>query len=77
MKANHIPVRVRLTQRVKKLELREESCWRRVQGNPYLLCKHCFVSEVEESMGHKHGVGCPMRGLDKQIKYFKKLLQET
>lgn len=76
MKDNHIPAKDRIRQRIIKMEIKEDSAWVKIGGgNPYLKCKYCQVTNVQESLtGHYHG--CPLKGIDKQIAYFKKLLEQ-
>lgn len=77
MKANHVPVTDRLERRIQKLFQAEDDCWVKYGGgNPYRFCRHCLVSNVDETVkGHR--VGCRFRGFEKQVAHFKRLLAEA
>jgi hypothetical protein len=79
MRANHIPRRVRLESRISKLELRYEMghVLSPSSGNPYWCCKECGIHDPELSIRNgQHFRGCQRGGLQKEIAYYKKLLDE-
>lgn len=73
MKSNHLPVAIRLQNRIRKLQHRVDVSWYRERGNPYNLCKGCNAGEPSISVfGHRKG--CRVGGLEKQVTYYKGLL---
>lgn len=80
MKANHIPAKERLQQRIAKLEYSSDEAHvpshSRSSGNPYYMCKHCHIHDPELSIQGDHRVGCPLRGVKKQIAHYQRLLVE-
>lgn len=75
MKTNHIPRAERLARRISDLKNRLYNCMtpgRR--GNPYHKCRYCDLYSPQLSIDGGHPKGCPMRGMDKQIAYFERLL---
>lgn len=76
MKANRIPQKDRLQTRINLLYVREERAWVKFgDGNPYLKCRHCGVSNVQETIDGHH-TGCPIKGIYKEIEHYKKLLEQ-
>lgn len=79
MKNNHIPAAKRLKNRIYNLErqLDEVHIPSPTKGNPYWCCKVCGIYDPELSVRDgKHYSGCQAGGLPKQIKYYKKLLND-
>ena len=75
MKANHIPAERRLTNRISKLEMRLEEAFKTTRKRFYPYCRYCEKTNIQVSMdGHQSY--CPIKGLDKEIQYYKKLLEE-
>jgi hypothetical protein len=75
MRANHIPRAERLVRRISTLECRLYDCMvNGRRGNPYQKCRHCGLHSPQLSIDGGHPSGCPMRGMDKQIKHYKNLL---
>lgn len=73
MKANHIPVAERLQNRINKLEFRLEEGITRNRKRFYAYCKYCDRDIISIHMDGHHTF-CRLRGIDKQIAYFQKLL---
>lgn len=58
------------------MQIKEDSAWVKIGGgNPYLKCKYCQVTNVQET-SEGHHQGCPLKGIQKQIEHFQKLLNE-
>jgi len=79
MKANHTPRSERLLNRVRSLEHRRDSYHIESphRGNPYWCCKDCGIHDPQLSIQKgRHFRGCSMQGIDKQIAYFRRLLEE-
>jgi hypothetical protein len=78
MKANHVPRSERLKWRVWGLESRLEESRARKRGNPYYYCKGCGIHDPALYVpGGRHHKNCPYQGLEAQISYFKRLLEEA
>jgi hypothetical protein len=73
MKTNHVPRATRLLQRIYKLEELSSTSMARRGSNPYPICRHCNFSIVEVNL-RDHGKGCPVRGVEKQIAYYRSLI---
>ena len=81
MKANHVPRAKRLKSLISKLQNREDvnHIPSPSKGNPYWCCKECGIHDPERyttANNGEHRKGCSLRGLGKQIAYYKKLLAE-
>lgn len=75
MKANHIHVIDRLENRISKLECKKEASHVPIGGgNPYWKCSECDIADPELSVRGRHYKNCSMQGIEKQINYFKRLL---
>ena len=74
MKANHISAERRLTSRIWKLEARLDNAFKKTRKRFYPYCRHCEKTNVQVSMDG-HARYCPVRGLDQEIQYYKKLLE--
>ncbi len=80
MKSNHIPVSVRLKERIRNLQSRIDAAHVKSpsKGNPYWCCAECGIYDPQKSVNDgKHYKHCPIEGLDKQIEYYKRLLEEA
>ena len=78
MKANHIPVKYRLRQRIGKLQSRLDNCFIRRNGRFYEFCSDCELTNIQINMNDgRHRQGCSFDGLEAQIKYYTKLLDEV
>lgn len=80
MRTNHVPRRERLLSRIHALELRRDANHVKSpsKGNPYYCCKACGIHDPELSIRRGcHFKGCPMQGIDKQIAYYRRLLEES
>lgn len=75
MKANHIPRKERLENRIQKLEYKVGERVPIGKPNPYWMCKYCEQSEPAISYAG-HYKGCPEPGWIKEIAYYKSLLAE-
>jgi len=77
MKTNSVPCSIRLRHRIGRLLSREAECWERIGGgNPYLRCRHCGVTNVEETVrGHRKA--CPVKGVKKEVAHYQGLLVEV
>jgi len=77
MKKNRIPAKERIKQRIMLLENRIEATHVPIgDGNPYYRCSECGISDPQLSVQGKHWKNCPIKGIDKQILYYKFLLEE-
>ena len=77
MRANHIPVEVRLENRIAKLRQREDENHVKSpsKGNPYWCCKVCGIHDPELSIRRgKHFHGCRAGGIPKEIAHYTALL---
>lgn len=76
MRQNHIPQSERLKGRINSLQLRLDKAWQNGRrGNPYQKCRHCGIHTPQLSINDgRHFKGCLVQGLDKEIAYYKKLL---
>jgi hypothetical protein len=77
MKANHMSTRERLQDRVRKLESKLYDSWYTKPPNPYPFCKGCDKTNVQISIDGRHGKGCYMAGVKKELVYYTNLLLET
>jgi hypothetical protein len=78
MKKNHIPVKYRLRHRVNTLQNRLDECFIREDGRYYQFCKDCGMTNIQINMNDgKHRKGCEFDGLEAQVAYFKRLLDEV
>lgn len=77
MRANHVSKRERLQDRVRKLENKLYGSWYNNPPNPYPFCKGCDKTNVQISIDGKHGSGCSVAGLQKELRYYTNLLLET
>lgn len=79
MRQNHISRVERLRARINKLEHREDTHRKKSGGgNPYMRCTDCGITDPALFVPNgRHFTGCSMQGIDKQIKYFKKLLEQA
>jgi len=81
MKTNHIPVQERLQRRINQLEYSRDAAHvpshSRSSGNPYWMCKHCCIHDPELSIQGDHRIGCPLRGIEKQITHYLRLLEQS
>lgn len=78
MKANHIPVRERLTRRITGLEARLDASRKHRKGNPYYYCTLCGIHDPALYVPNgRHHKNCPMQGIEKQIEHFRCLLAEV
>lgn len=75
MKTNHISTKERLQQRICKLEERVNSAIIKTSKRFYLHCRHCDTDTITIYM-EDHKTGCKLRGIDKQIRYYRNLLNE-
>lgn len=75
MKANHISAERRLANRISKLEIRLDESFVRIRKRFYPYCKYCDKTNIEVSM-NGHSSYCPIKGIDKEIKYYKDLLDK-
>jgi len=74
MRANRIPVRIRLLNRIWNLE---EKAFKTVPiggGNPYHKCYFCGQS-VPAISSYGHFSGCPVPGILKEIVHYRRLLE--
>lgn len=76
MKANRIPIKQRLENRIRKLYYRYEDSRSPSPspGNPYWYCKGCGKHDPEISISG-HGKHCPFKGILKEIQHYKTLLE--
>jgi hypothetical protein len=76
VKANRTPRAIRLKSRIASLFNMEQACWVKIRrGNPYLKCKHCGITNVEETYKGHHP-GCRLKGIKKEIAHYQHLLEE-
>lgn len=75
MKANHIDVRVRLKQRIHRLQQCIDDSITSKRARYYPFCKFCDKDIISINMTD-HRYDCPIHSLDKQILYYNKLLLE-
>lgn len=76
MKSNHVPANQRIRARIAKLEIRQEACWLKTRRRFYQFCRYCDLDVISVNM-NGHARGCPIKGLDKQVAYYKGLLQRV
>lgn len=77
MRQNHVPRSVRLKARIQGLQyFLDVNHVRSGKGNPYWKCKQCGITDPALSVAGKHFKGCAVQGVEKQIKYYKDLLEE-
>ncbi len=75
MKNNHLPRSVRIQHRIARLKGRmEEAHWHPPGPNPYWACMHCEIRDPQLSVAGDHPVGCPLRGVSKQIAHWEQML---
>lgn len=75
MRRNRIPTAVRLQRRIDLLEARKEEARHHPAGsNPYWACRHCGIRDPQLSIDGRHFHGCPVQGLDREIAYYRRLL---
>jgi len=77
VKANYITVTERLESRIRKMSYRLEGAIVRKKGQFYMSCKRCDITLISLSIEGDHRTGCPYRGFQKQIDYYKRLLSEA
>ena len=76
MRANHIPASERLQARIHALQAKQEAAHvPSGGGNPYWRCSQCGITDPQLSVDGNHFDGCPLRGVDKQIAHYKRLLE--
>lgn len=80
MRANHVPVQDRLRNRIRKLEVRRD--YNHIpspnKGNPYWCCRRCGIHDPSRSINKgRHHHGCPLQGIDKEIEYYRSLLEQS
>jgi len=76
MKANHTPVKYRLRQRIGKMQCRLDDAF--THRRFYPKCREYGKTNVQISIdGDKHHKGCSIQGLEAQIAYYTKLLEEV
>jgi hypothetical protein len=74
MKDNQIPRYKRLENKIRKLESIEYGLWVKIRkGNPYLRCKYCDVTNVQNTLTSHHKY-CKYKGIEKEIRYYKNIL---
>jgi len=74
MKSNHIPVDQRLKNRIHNLEMKLGDETEPIGGsNPYYKCIGCGRSVPQISIDG-HLSGCRIVGIKKEIKHYKKIL---
>jgi hypothetical protein len=77
VRANHVPAADRLARRIGRLQakIRWGGYWVRRAGNPYGFCPGCGRTVVEVSVeGHRKG--CPVRGVEREIAHYERLLAD-
>ena len=75
MKDNRTPRDERIRRRINRLRGRiEEAHWHPPGTNPYWACRHCEIRDPSLSVAGDHPVGCPLRGMTKQIAYWESQL---
>lgn len=78
MKANRIPQRKRIENHIGVLSDREDAYREPIGGgNPYWRCKGCGISDPYLSIEGGHRKHCPVKGLAKEIAYYKSLLESV
>ena len=76
MKSNHTPVKYRLRQRIGKLQCRLDEAFTHKRFYP--KCRDCGKTNIQISIdGGKHHKGCSIQGLEAQIAYYRRLLEEV
>lgn len=76
MKTNHIPVIERLHNKIAKLQSKLENGIISTRKRFYSFCKYCDRDIISINM-YGHYDGCQLRGIDKQIVYYKGLLETS
>lgn len=76
MKANHIPASKRLEQRIIRLQNKFDSSFHYEEGNPYLVCNECDMTEAHISINDGHDYKCKVGGIQKEVIHYKRLLEK-
>lgn len=75
MKANRVPAEVRIRLRIAALEQRLDEAWLpSSRRHFYPRCRHCEITNVNLSINGQHYQGCPLRGVDREIAWYRGLL---
>ena len=76
MKANNVPRKERIENRIRNLETKLGYPWEPIGGgNPYMMCVGCGKS-MPASTYEGHYPGCWVKGVEKEIEYYKGLLYD-
>jgi hypothetical protein len=75
MRANHIPLKVRLQNRMDKMQARlDAEIFRKVRGSFYEKCIHCGRDIISVNM-YGHFSTCRVKSWEGELAYYKAMLE--